>query len=144
MENPSYPCIVLMADDDEDDCLLAQAAFEDAGITGELRFVENGKKLLEYLRLQGEYISPDRAPRPGLILLDLNMPQMDGRATLKIIKADPQLKNIPVVILTTSREQRDVDFCMGAGACDFITKPVEFEEWVATVTALASANPSCR
>lgn len=144
MENSSDPCIILMADDDEDDCLLAQTAFIDAGVSGELRFVENGKRLLEYLRRQGDYVTPEQAPRPTLILLDLNMPQMDGREALKAIKSDSQLKDIPVVILTTSKEKRDVNFCMGAGACNFITKPVEFEEWVSTVTALTSANPSCR
>ena len=143
MESHCAPIIILMADDDEDDCLLAQAAFEDAALTGELRVVENGKKLLEYLRRQGEHANPDQAPRPDLILLDLNMPRMDGREALKVIKSAPLLKNIPVVIFTTSKEKRDVDFCMGAGVCDFITKPVEFEEWIETVTALASANPSC-
>jgi CheY-like chemotaxis protein len=133
-----------MADDEEDDCLLAQSAFEDTGLTGELRVVENGIKLLDYLRRQGVYANPEQAPRPDLILLDLNMPRMDGREALKIIKSDPQLKDIPVVILTTSKEQRDVDFCAGAGACNFITKPIEFEEWVATVTALADVNLYCR
>jgi CheY-like chemotaxis protein len=134
VESHCAPITILMADDDEDDCLLAQAAFEDAGLTGELRVVENGIKLFEYLRRQGDYINPEQAPRPDLILFDLNMPRMDGREALKVIKSDPQLKEIPVVILTTSREQRDVDFCASAGACNFITKPVEFEEWVVAVT----------
>ena len=144
MEKHCAPIIILMADDDEDDCLLAQAAFEDAGLAGGLRVVENGKKLLEYLRGQGDYINLELAPRPDLILLDLNMPRMDGREALIVIKSDPLLKDIPVVVLTTSKEQRDVDFCAGAGACNFITKPVEFEEWVATVTTLIKVNLSCR
>jgi len=144
VESHCAPITILMADDDEDDCLLAQAAFEYAGLTGELRLVENGKQLLEYLRRQGDYINPEQTPRPDLILLDLNMPRMDGREALKIIKSDPRLKDIPIVILTTSTEQRDIDFCAGAGACNFITKPVAFEEWVETVTALIDANLSRR
>ena len=144
MEKHCAPIIILMADDDEDDCLLALTAFQDAGLRGELRFVENGKKLLEYLRGQGDYIDLEKAPLPDLILLDLNMPRMDGREALKIIKSDSRLKGIPVAILTTSKEQRDVDFCASFGACNFITKPVEFEEWVKTVTALADVNLSRR
>lgn len=144
MESLCTPITILMADDDEDDCLLAQTAFEDAGLTGELRVVVDGIKLLEYLRRQGDYINPEQAPRPDLILLDLNMPRMDGREALKVIKSDPQLKDIPVVILTTSKEQRDIDFCASAGACNFITKPIEFEEWVKTVTALVDVNLSRR
>jgi CheY-like chemotaxis protein len=138
MEKRSASLILLMADDDEDDCLLAKAAFDGARLTGEVRFLGNGEQLVEYLRNGGDYSDPAGAPRPDLILLDLNMPQMDGREALKIIKSDSRLNDIPVAILTTSREQRDVDFCMDLGACRFITKPVEFEDWIKILTELTS------
>ncbi len=111
-----------MADDDQEDCLLARTAFEESAIAGEIHFVENGEELLVYLR-NGD-------PRPDLILLDLNMPRMDGRKALREIKSDRGLRDIPVVILTTSINEKDVKFCLDAGACDFKTKPVEFEQWI--------------
>ncbi|SPF41655.1 Response regulator receiver protein [Syntrophobacter sp. SbD1] len=120
--------VLLMADDDEDDCLLLGSAFNDAEITGEMLFVGDGRELLEYLQHEGEYSGPEKAPRPDLILLDLNMPRKDGREALKEIKANPQLKNIPVVILTTTKEERDIDYCYRTGACAFITKPVAYED----------------
>ena len=128
--------VLLMADDDEEDCLLVGLAFKDAKIAGEMRFVEDGKELLDYLLREGEYADPGKAPLPDLILLDLNMPRMDGREVLKEIKSIPQLKDIPVAILTTSREKRDVDYCYGAGAFDFITKSVLFEDIVKMLQSL--------
>ncbi len=133
MENRSVPCIIVMADDDHEDCLLARMAFEEAAIGGELRFVEDGRELMDYLQRGGEYTSQDKAPRPDLILLDLNMPRMDGREALRAIKSDLQFKDIPVVILTTSRQDKDVKLCLGAGACEFKTKPVEISEWVEVI-----------
>ena len=130
MANHSAPCIILMADDDQEDCMLARIAFEKAAIGGEMFFVGDGRELMEYLNNGGEYISEGKAPRPDLILLDLNMPRMDGRTALREIKSDLRLKGIPVIILTTSRQERDVKFCLDTGACDFKTKPVEISEWV--------------
>lgn len=134
MENRSSPCIILMADDDQEDCLLARIAFEESAIEGEIRFVENGEELLEHLR-NGD-------SRPNLILLDLNMPRMDGRQALLEVKSDQKLKDIPVVILTTSRQEKDVKFCLGAGACDFETKPVEISEWVDVIKSALSRCPA--
>jgi CheY-like chemotaxis protein len=119
-----------MADDDQEDCLLAQAAFEQIAFGGQIRFVEDGEELLNYLRQRQTYSCPENAPRPDLILLDLNMPRMDGRKALREIKSDPLLKDIRVVILTTSRQEKDVKLCLETGACDFRTKPVEFSKWV--------------
>ena len=130
MENRSLPCIILMADDDQEDCFLARIAFEESGIKGEILFVEDGKDLLDYLRQQNGYSSSEKAPRPDLILLDLNMPRLDGRKALQVIKSDQGLKDIPVVILTTSRLEKDVKLCLDAGACDFKTKPVELNDWI--------------
>jgi CheY-like chemotaxis protein len=131
-----------MADDDPEDCLLARIAFEQSAIEGEIRFVVDGRELIEYLQNGGEYSSQDKAPRPHLILLDLNMPRMDGRKALREIKSDQGLRDIPVVILTTSRNEKDVKFCLEAGACEFKTKPVEISEWVGVITSAKSHCPA--
>lgn len=119
--------VILMADDDPDDRMFTEEAFEESKLINEIRFVEDGVELLEYLRRQGKYALADSSPRPGLILLDLNMPRMDGREALQAIKADPDLKDIPVVILTTSQAEEDVAHSYLHGANSFITKPVDFE-----------------
>jgi CheY-like chemotaxis protein len=129
--------IILMADDDEEDRMLTGMAFRDAGIAGEVRFVSDGKELMDYLLHEGAYTCPENAPRPDLILLDLNMPRKDGREALKDIKSSVQLKDIPVVIFTTSRGKRDVDLCYSAGACDFIVKPVLLEDTVKMLHSIA-------
>src|SRR5688572_23809484 len=98
--------VILMADDDADDRLLAQDALVESKIPSELHFVENGEELMDYLHRRGKY-SGTLAPRPSLILLDLNMPKKDGREALREIKASADLRRIPVLILTTS--QADVD-----------------------------------
>ncbi|MGP8090609.1 MAG: response regulator, partial [Syntrophobacteraceae bacterium] len=113
-ENPSL--IVLMADDDEDDCLLVESAFKETDLVHELRFVGDGRELLDYLYNEGDFSDLEKYPRPNLILLDLNMPRIDGREALAIIKSDPRLQNIPILILTTSREERDIALAEGAGA----------------------------
>ena len=103
MKKTGNPITSLMADDDADDRRLTKEAFEGSRLANSLRFVEDGEELFEYLRHQGRYTNPDEAPRPGLILLDLNMPRLDGRAALRELKNDPDLRLIPVVILTTSK-----------------------------------------
>jgi two-component system response regulator len=124
--------IILMADDDEDDRVLAQDALRESGQNAELQFVGDGKHLLDYLRQEGEY-APDelnstvKAPRPDLILLDLNMPRLDGREALRQLKADPLLRRTPVVILTTSRAEEDIWRAYDDGANSYVTKPVSFE-----------------
>jgi CheY-like chemotaxis protein len=130
--------VAIMADDDEDDCLLVKSAFEITGIAKEVHIVGDGGKLMEYLNREGEFSDPVTSPRPDLILLDLNMPCKDGREALREIKSDPRFMDIPVVILTTSGEDRDVTFCLEAGASFFITKPVMFEDWVKMVRSLAA------
>jgi two-component system, response regulator len=111
---------ILMADDDEDDRDLAFDAFQDAGLEGEIRFVYDGQHLLDYLRDQERRAQDER---PGIIVLDLNMPRMDGHEALSEIKSDDALCEIPVVVLTTSRDAEDVSRCYGAGASSFIAKP---------------------
>lgn len=127
---------ILMADDDADDRLLAREALEESGIEGDLRWVEDGEELLDYLHRRGRWAPPADAPRPGLILLDLNMPRKDGREALREIKADPALRRIPVVVLTTSAADRDVMGSYDLGANSFVTKPVTFEGLVGAMRAL--------
>jgi two-component system response regulator len=117
---------ILLADDDEDDRLMTRDALRDARLHNDLRTVIDGVELMEYLRREGKYADPDSSPRPGMILLDLNMPRMDGREALASIKSDPELRSIPVVILTTSKAEEDVIRSYDLGVNSFITKPVTF------------------
>jgi len=119
--------MILMADDDADDRMLAQDAFETNRLGNELRFVEDGEELLDYLHRRGKYVDPESSPRPGIILLDLNMPRLDGREALKEIKADPELHSIPIIVLTTSSAEEDITRTYDLGVNSFITKPVTFE-----------------
>jgi two-component system, response regulator len=130
MIKDAKPITILMADDDPDDCVLTKEALEDARLINDLRFVENGEELLEYLRRQGKYAPPADAPFPGLILLDLNMPRKDGRTVLKEIKDDPDLRSIPVVVLTTSKADEDIYKSYDLGVNSYIVKPVTFEALV--------------
>jgi CheY-like chemotaxis protein len=125
-----------MADDDADDRQMAKEAFEESRIANDLRFVENGVKLMDYLYRRGKYSDPATSPRPGLILLDLNMPKKDGREALREIKADPNLKNIRVVVLTTSKAEEDISHIYDLTAASYITKPVTFAELVEVIKTL--------
>ena len=127
MEDHGRPIVILLADDDEEDRMLAADAMRESRVANDLRFVEDGEELLDYLYKRGNYAGPDAAPTPGLILLDLNMPRKDGREALREIKADPDLRRIPVVVLTTSKAEEDIYRTYDLGANSFITKPVSFE-----------------
>jgi len=116
-----------MADDDPDDRMMTQAAMQENRLVNDLHFVEDGVALMEYLRREGEYQDPEKSPRPGLILLDLNMPRKDGREVLTELKADASLRSIPVVVLTTSRAEEDILRSYDLGVSSFITKPVSFD-----------------
>ncbi len=117
---------ILLADDDEDDRLMTRDALRDARLHNDLRTVVDGVELMEYLRREGRFADERESPRPGMILLDLNMPRMDGREALAAIKADPELRSIPVVVLTTSKAEEDVVRTYDLGVNSFITKPVTF------------------
>ena len=127
MEDHGRPIVILLADDDEEDRMLAADAMRESRVANDLRFVEDGEELLDYLYKRGSYAGADAAPTPGLILLDLNMPRKDGREALREIKADPDLRRIPVVVLTTSKAEDDIYRTYDLGANSFITKPVSFE-----------------
>lgn len=133
---PRQPITILMADDDPDDRLMTQEAFVECRVANPLRFVNDGDELLDYLRREGDFADAARFPMPGLILLDLNMPRRDGREALRDIKADPALRGIPVVILTTSKAEEDVLRSYQDGVNSFITKPVTFSALIEVVQAL--------
>ena len=131
------PITILICDDDEDDRMLTQQALEDAHVSNGLRFVEDGEQLLDYLYQRGTFGGETgAAPRPGLILLDLNMPRMDGREALRQIKQSPTLLDIPVVVLTTSSLDEDVIRSYKLGVNSFITKPVTFSGLVEAMNVL--------
>jgi two-component system response regulator len=126
----SRPFVILLADDDPDDRDLALRALRETKVSVEIRFVVNGQELLHYLRREGAFACKATAPTPDLILMDLNMPTLDGREALRQIKTDPSLLGTPVVILTSSKNETDVLLAETLGADLFLTKPVTFEELV--------------
>ena len=130
------PIVILMADDDADDRMLTKDALEESRVLNELRFVEDGEQLMDYLMRRGDYSDPESSPRPGLILLDLNMPKKDGREALKEIKNDPALRRIPIVVMTTSKAEEDIYRSYDFGASSFITKPVTFDRLVELMKAV--------
>lgn len=136
MNIPTKTLVILMADDDADDRLLAQDAMQESRVLNELHFVEDGAQLLNYLRGDGNFSDRALYPMPGLILLDLNMPKMDGREALAEIKADRRLRRIPVVILTTSKAEEDMVKGYDLGAASYITKPVTFDALVELMRTL--------
>jgi CheY-like chemotaxis protein len=121
------PFIILMVDDDPDDYYLMNKALSEKGIKDQLLQLSDGIELMDYLSYRGKYADAKSAPRPKLILLDLNMPRMDGREALKKIRAMDQMKEIPVIIFTTSREKRNIQQCYLDGADEYIVKPTDFE-----------------
>ena len=136
MSASARPITILIADDDADDRMMASEALEESRLANDLRFVEDGEELLDYLYRRGRFAGEGAAPRPGLILLDLNMPRMDGREALREIKGDPALRSIPVVVLTTSKAEEDIYRTYDLGVNSFITKPVQFESLVEVMRAL--------
>ncbi len=129
---------ILIADDDADDRMMALDALNECRLTNHIDFVEDGVELLAYLRHQGRYSAPGASRRPGLIILDLNMPKMDGREALRAIKADPSLKRIPIVVMTTSKAEEDIYRTYELGVSSFITKPVSFDGLVTVMRQLGT------
>jgi two-component system response regulator len=125
-----------MADDDADDRQMTQEAFAEAKLANDLRFVCDGEELMDYLKRRGKYKDPAKSPRPAILLLDLNMPKKDGREALGEIKADQALRQIRVIVLTTSKAEEDLNKVYDISAASFITKPVNFEALVEAVKAL--------
>ena len=124
------PIVVLLVEDDPGDVLMTREAFEDYKVQNDLHVVNDGTEAMAFLRREDPFVE---APRPDLVLLDLNLPRMDGREVLQAIKSDPDLASIPVVVLTTSEAEEDVlrSYSMHANA--YVTKPVDFERFIEVV-----------
>jgi CheY-like chemotaxis protein len=135
MNESANPIVILMADDDEDDRMMTRLAFDRHRLANEFHTVIDGEELLAFLKRRPPF---ENAPRPGLVLLDLNMPRMDGREALRAIKGDPEIRDIPVVVLTTSQEEEDVLRSYDLGASSFVTKPVGFDSLVKVVGTLGN------
>jgi CheY-like chemotaxis protein len=133
MQPERIPITILLADDDEEDRLMTKDALTESRLANDVRFVIDGEELTDYLFRRGAY-ADSAAPLPGLILLDLNMPKKDGREVLAEIKSDPELRQIPVVVLTTSKTEEDIVRSYALGVNSFITKPVTFDGLVEAMT----------
>lgn len=136
MSSITKPIVLLFADDDLDDQLLVKEAFAENKLSNKILFVNNGEELLDYLKQRGKFSDPDLSPRPDLILLDLNMPKVDGREALKEIKQDKKLRQIPVIILTTSKAEEDIIRTYDLGVNSYISKPVTFTAMVKIVQTI--------
>ncbi len=134
MRSDAKPITILMADDDPDDRLLVQEAFEENRLINKLETVEDGEQLMDFLHRRGKFV--DTTIIPGLILLDLNMPRKSGLEALREIKADPRLRRLPVVILTTSKAEEDIIKSYDLGVNSFIVKPVNFDSLVELIKEL--------
>lgn len=131
---PNQP--ILLVEDSPEDFETTERAFRKSGLRNPIFRCSDGDEALDYLHRRGPYADPAKSPRPGVILLDLNLPGTDGREVLSEIKADPGLKQIPVVVLTTSRDERDVDACYKAGASSYIQKPVDLDGFIKAIERL--------
>ncbi|SRR5581483_6494684 len=130
------PFVILMAEDDKHDILATERAWEENGITNPLYIVRNGEECLDYLYQRGRYSDPATAPRPGILLLDINMPKMDGLAVLQRIRADPQLHRLPVIVLTTSKAEEDMMRSYDLGVNAYVVKPLGFANFSAAVKTI--------
>jgi CheY-like chemotaxis protein len=136
MKHEGKMITIVLADDDPDDRQLTEDAFSENRLANQLHCVEDGEELMDYLYRRGKYESLRNEPLPGLILLDLNMPRKDGREALKEIKASPNLRRIPIVVLTTSKAEEDIIRSYDLGVNSYVTKPVTFKSLVELVKVL--------
>jgi CheY-like chemotaxis protein len=136
MNQKGKPLTILYADDDPEDRMLMKEALEKSHPVNQLHFVENGADLMDYLRRRGKYADLEHKWYPDLILLNLNMPKKDGRETLEEIKADPDFRRIPIVVLTGSNSSKDIHTAYDLGASGFIIKPLTFESLTDTLTTV--------
>ena len=127
---------ILLVEDNEDDYEATSRAFKKANLSNPIVWCKSGRDALDFLKREGAYKDASQGSRPGLVLLDLNMPGMDGRKTLEVIKKDETLKRIPVIILTTSADERDVLACYQMGANTYVQKPVSFEALIEAIKRL--------
>jgi CheY-like chemotaxis protein len=130
------PAVILLAEDDRGDQELTRRALEGGKIRNDLRIVEDGEEALAYLHRRGKYKDPATSPRPDLLLLDLNLPRVDGREVLERVRADSKLRRMAVVVLTTSRQEEDILRSYELGCNSFITKPVGMDQFIRVIQAL--------
>jgi len=128
--------VILLVEDDPEDQELTRRAFMSSKLRNRLLVVDDGEQALDYLYRRGQFAKPDASPRPDLILLDLNMPRLDGRAVLRQIKEDPDLRRIPVVVLTTSSQEEDILRSYDLGVNSYITKPVQMAGFMKAIKDL--------
>ncbi len=128
--------IILVVEDSEDDFEAMERAFKKENVGNTIIRCSNGDKAIDYLFRQGKYYEPDQTPRPGIIFLDLNLPGTDGRVILSKLKQDDILRSIPVIVLTTSSDERDIQDCFQAGANTYVKKPVDFESFIEAMRRL--------
>jgi CheY-like chemotaxis protein len=136
MRESEVPTSILIAEDDPDDRFLISEALREAELLNDVYFVEDGEALMDFLFHKDQYADPSLFPRPALILLDLNMPKKDGREALSEIKSNPDLRQIPIVALTTSTAEEDISRTYDLGVSGYITKPVHFTELVEVMKTL--------
>jgi CheY-like chemotaxis protein len=128
--------VILLVEDDPGDQELTKRAFKNGKIKNDLRVVNDGEEALDYLHRRGKFADRKSSPRPDLVLLDLNMPKVDGKQVLAEMRSDPDLRTIPVVVLTTSQQESDVLRSYDLGANSYITKPVQASEFTRTLSSL--------
>ncbi|RZV57272.1 MAG: response regulator [Candidatus Brocadia sp. BROELEC01] len=137
MKNTRKPFTILIAEDDPDDRLILKDAFEEAGVHHVIHYVEDGQELMDYLHAQRKHSRPNNASHPAIILLDLNMPRKNGQDALREIKSDPDLKRIPVIIMTTSKRVEDISLVYDLGTNSYVLKPTDFTTLVMIVKGLS-------
>ncbi|MBI5162832.1 MAG: response regulator [Magnetospirillum sp.] len=127
---------ILVVEDSDDDFFATERAFKKAGLANPIRRCTNGDQAVDYLFRLGEFADPETSPRPGVVLLDLNLPGLDGRDVLRKIKADPHLHKIPVIVLTTSSAEQDIERCYADGANTYVQKPVDLQGFFLAISRL--------
>ena len=127
---------ILIVEDSDDDYMATVRAFKKANLINPVRRCTNGDQAIDYLLQRGEFADPAKAPRPNIILLDLNMPGIDGKEVLRMIKSNPDLQKIPVIVLTTSNAEQDIEQCYAAGANSYVSKPVDLVGFIQSVARL--------
>jgi len=127
---------ILIVEDSDDDYIATMRAFKSANLANPIQRCTNGDQALDYLFQRGEFSAPGKAPRPSIILLDLNLPGTDGRDVLRLVKSDPRLHQIPIIVLTTSYARQDITQCYEAGANSYVQKPVEFAGFIEAIARL--------
>jgi CheY-like chemotaxis protein len=127
---------ILLVEDNADHAALTMRALRDGNMLNEIFWVKDGQEAIDFLDRAGRYAVPARAPRPGLILLDIRLPKLDGHEVLRHIKSDPTLRSIPVIMLTTSERDDEISACYEAGVNSYVSKPVKFADFVQTIKSL--------